>query len=322
VRSECATPAEIEAFYSHDYVAALRRVERAGVATAHDRERHGIGTMENPVYPGLFTRAATTVGGSIRAGELASEGRHVFHPAGGTHHGQPDRASGFCYFNDPVFAILALLKNGKERVVYVDLDAHHGDGVQNAFKHNQAVWTVSLHEEGRWPHTGARDDVGGGRSLNLPVPAELNDTEFLYLMSEAALPYIDAVRPDATVIVCGADALAGDPLSHLSLSNAAVWTGVETILARTPAAVVLGGGGYNPWTLARCWTGLWGRMCGVREMPLLPERGCDLLASLRCDLVDEEDIKPEWLTTLADKPQEGPVRDAVRRLVDQPYVVS
>src|SRR5207344_3103305 len=104
-----------------------------GNVNAEERTRYGLGTMENPLFPGLFERAATSVGGSILAAQLALEGRVAFHPAGGTHHGRPGRASGFCYFNDPVFAVLTLLRAGLERVLYVDLDAHHGDGVQDAF---------------------------------------------------------------------------------------------------------------------------------------------------------------------------------------------
>src|SRR5690606_37637711 len=124
----------------------------------------------NPLFPGLFERAATSVGGSILAARLALEGRIAYHPAGGTHHGRPDRASGFCYFNDPAFAILALLEAGLERVLYVDLDAHHGDGVQDAFAADERVHTVSIHEAGRWPGTGAASDTGDGRACNLPVP--------------------------------------------------------------------------------------------------------------------------------------------------------
>jgi acetoin utilization protein AcuC len=307
--------ASLVRFHDHQYVAALRDADAAGQVTVAMRERFGFGTLENPLFPGVFTRAATAVGGSILAAELALEGRVAFHPAGGTHHGQPGRASGFCYFNDPVFAIMTLLDRGSQRVLYVDLDAHHGDGVQNAFAGDPAVLTISLHESGRWPHSGAADDTGGGNAINLPVPPGFNDSELEYLLQHRVLPTAEAFTPQAVVITCGTDALDGDPLSRLALSNGALWNAVERVVELTGPAVVLGGGGYNPWTLARCWTGLWARLSG-RDIPAtLPPSAQAILAGLHCDLVDDEDVRPEWLTTLLDSPNVGPVRKDVRDLV-------
>ena len=304
-------------FHASDYVQALRQASETGRVDFEVRRRYAIGTMENPVFPGVFERAATSVGGSILAAELALEGRIVFHPAGGTHHGRPDRASGFCYFNDPVFAILALLKAGVERVVYIDLDAHHGDGVQDAFARDVRVRTISLHEQGRWPYSGDIADTGEGRACNLPVPAHINDSELGVLLEEVVLPLTQTAAPQALVVTCGADALDGDPLSSMQLSNVALWSAVERIAALAPAVVVLGGGGYNPWTLARYWSGLWGRLSG-REIPReLPADALAILRGLRCDLIDDEDIRPEWLTTLADRPNRGAVRDDIRVLADR-----
>ncbi len=309
-----ATDDELRGFHRRDYVEALRAAERAGGASLAMRERHSIGTRENPVFPGLFARAAASVGGSILAAQLALDGTVAFHPAGGTHHGRPERASGFCYFNDPVFALRRLAAGGLSRILYVDLDAHHGDGVQDAVRDDARIHTISIHEAGRWPYTGAADDRGGGRSRNYPVPAGFNDTELRFLMQRAVLPHLDRLQPQAVVIVCGTDALAGDPLSGLMLSNRALWDAVESLVARVPAAVVLGGGGYNPWTVARCWTGLWARLSG-RQMPAtLPPVARRLLEGLSCDLIDEELIDPAWTTTLADPPREGAVRKAVAEL--------
>ena len=121
---------------------ALQYAESEGRVAPEVRERYQLGTLENPLFPGLFERAAMTVGGSIQAAELALQGHVVFHPSGGTHHGRPDRASGFCYFNDPVFAIRTLLAAGIGTVAYVDLDAHHGDGVEDAFRADSRVTTA------------------------------------------------------------------------------------------------------------------------------------------------------------------------------------
>ena len=305
---------DLQRFHHADYVAALREADRKGSVEKHVRDRYRIGTMENPLFPGLFKRASTAVGGSIHAAELAMDGRVVFHPSGGTHHGRPDRASGFCYFNDPVFALLTFLEAGLERVLYVDLDAHHGDGVQDAFENDPRVLTLSVHEERRWPHSGPVEDRAAGGARILPVPKGFNDSELDYLVENALLPLASAFEPEALVITCGADPLEGDPLSKLSLSNTGLWRAVEKLVAVCPRAAVLGGGGYNPWTVIRCWAGLWGRLSG-REVPaVLPGPAREFLAGLECDLIDEDEVPDNWLTTLADEPNNGPVRPQIERL--------
>jgi acetoin utilization protein AcuC len=317
VVSPRASIEELEWFHTPDYVAALRRASETGVVDREIREHHAIGTMENPLFPGVFERAATSVGGSIRAAELALEGRLAFHPAGGTHHGRRDRASGFCYFNDPVAAILRLLRAGVDPVLYVDLDAHHGDGVQEAFAGDPRVHAISIHEAGRWPHTGALEDAGGGRALNLPVPKGFRDAELGLLLDDVVLPLADRIAPEAVVITCGADALAGDPLASMALTNVALWNAIERVVAVAPHAVALGGGGYNPWTLARYWTGIWARLSRRAIPDRLPERASEQLRSLGCDLIDDEDIDPRWISTLADVATRDGVRDEVRTLRDR-----
>jgi acetoin utilization protein AcuC len=317
VVSPRASVDELEWFHTPDYVAALRCASDTGAVDRATRERYAIGTMENPLFAGMFERASTAVGGSIRAAELALKGQIVFHPAGGTHHGRRDRASGFCYFNDPVFAILRLLRAGLDPVLYVDLDAHHGDGVQDAFAEDPRVHTISIHEAGRWPYTGAFEDAGGGRAVNLPVPKGFHDAELKLLIDDVVLPLSDRIAPEALVLTCGADALAGDPLASMALTNVALWNAIERIVATAPIAIVLGGGGYNPWTLARYWTGIWGRLSG-REIPKrLPEHASEQLRALGCDLIDDEDVQPRWFDTLADIPTSERLRDEVRTLRDR-----
>ncbi|WP_343079099.1 acetoin utilization protein AcuC [Ostreiculturibacter nitratireducens] len=313
LRSPVADDALLSRFHAPEYISALRDSEGARSVTEAARERHNIGTLENPVFPGLFNRAATSVGGSYLAGELAAKGALAYHPAGGTHHGLRDRANGFCFFNDPVFAILALLDAGLERVLYADLDAHHGDGVEVAFADDPRVMTISVHEEDRWPFTGLVSDRAGGNARNLPVPREMNDTEFDLLMAEAVLPAAQGFSPQAVVVTTGADALKGDPLSSLALSNTCLWDAVEALVALAPRAVVLGGGGYNPWTLARAWSGLWARLSGQSIPDELPAEARDLLKTLECDLVDDEDEQdPAWFTTIADRRNDGPIRERFR----------
>ena len=279
------------------------------------RKRYQIGTRENPLFPGIFERAATAVGGSILAAELALDGHLVFHPSGGTHHGRADRASGFCYFNDPVFAILSMLRAGRERVVYVDLDAHHGDGVELAFARETKVRTVSIHEANRWPHTGALGEGLAHDAWNFPVPAGFNDAELRFLMDGAVLPLIQGFDADALVVCCGADCLAADPLSGMQLGNVALWDTVDRIVSLGLPTVLLGGGGYNPWTVARYWSGIWGRIAGYRIPAKLPDPVVALLATMECDLIDDDELDAAWITTMADNPNPGTVRETVKSLL-------
>jgi acetoin utilization protein AcuC len=322
VASTVASIEQLTRFHSPDYVAALQEADRTGKVSTQSRRTYNIGTMENPFFPGLYRRATTSVGGSIMAAGLAGDGRTVYHPSGGTHHGVANGAKGFCYFNDVVFAILTFLDLGFERLLYLDLDAHHGDGVQSAFETDPRVLTISIHEENRWPYTGDVADTGCGHARNIPVPAGFNDSELQFVMDEAVLPMATRFAPDAVVVCCGADGLAGDPLSSLALSNVALWDGVESAVELAAPAVVVGGGGYNPWTVARCWTGLWGRLAGFEIPDRLPASARAILARLESDLIDEEDVEDSWTETLADAPNEGAVRAEVTEVVRKALKVA
>ncbi len=174
--------------------------------------------------------------------------------------------------------------------------------------------TVSIHEQDRWPYSGAADNRRNGGARNLPVPKGFNDSELDYLVQNAVLPLARDFSPEALVICCGADCLAGDPLSGMMLSNGALWCAVQELISLQQPTVVLGGGGYNPWTVARYWAGLWGTLTGQELPETLPQEAVDLLSAMECDLIDEEDIEDEWLTRLVDSPYDGPVRDAIRSL--------
>jgi acetoin utilization protein AcuC len=316
LQSPQASLETITRFHTPEYVAASREAEVASRVSPEAREAYNIGTMENPVFQGLYERASTSVGGSILAAEAALERGVAFHPAGGTHHGLPNRANGFCFFNDPVFSILTLLDHGKTRVLYIDLDAHHGDGVEAAFADDPRVMTISMHEENRWPFTGRLGDVAAGRARNIPVPRKLNDSEFDRLIDGAILPMARNFAPDAMVLTCGADPLRGDPLSSLDLSNTALIDGILRLVPLSPATVVLGGGGYNPWTVARFWTALWGRLAGFEVPKALPAAARELFETFDCDLVDDDEHEPYWFDTLLDPRNDGPVREEIVQLVE------
>jgi len=301
-------------FHNEEYVRALKSADEAGMASPAHREAYHFGTMENPLFKGVFARASTTVGGSIEAAKQALAGKIAFHPSGGTHHGMKDRAHGFCYFNDPAFAIFTFLDAGLERILYVDIDAHHGDGVEAAFADEPRVHTLSIHEENRWPYTGLLADQKPGQT-NVPVPQGINDTEYKLIMDELVLPYCERFGPQAIVITCGADGLKDDPLSKMGLSNGALWGAVLALKQQSPACVVLGGGGYNPWTTVRCWVGLWGLLAGYELPDVLPANAQKILAKFDSDLIDEEDREEGWITTLVDAPNQGRVRNEVKTLI-------
>ena len=308
-----AKPAALMAWHTPEYVQALQDAEAAGAVSEAVRLRHGLGTHSNPVFPEVFRRPATSAGAAMLAADLVRDGGVVYTPAGGTHHGMPDRANGFCYLNDPVLCILTLRRLGIARVAYVDIDAHHCDGVEHAFAGDARVLLVSVHEEGRWPFTGKLEDDGGGNCFNLPVPKGFNDTEMRAVLDGLILPRVAAHRPEAIVLQCGADALLEDPLSRLALSNNAHRGVVTALRDMAPRLIVVGGGGYNPWSVARCWAGVWATLAGEEIPERLPQAAEAVLRALAGAGHDRgRPVAEALFTTLNDPPRDGPVRDEVR----------
>ncbi|MEM1387557.1 MAG: acetoin utilization protein AcuC [Pseudomonadota bacterium] len=308
-----AKPNALARWHSTAYLNALQTAEAEQAVSDETRQRYRLGTASNPVFSEMFRRPATAAGASILAGELLAEGGVIYNPGGGTHHGMRDHANGFCYLNDPVLAILSLQANGAPRVAYVDIDAHHCDGVEAAFADDPRVRLVSVHEEKRWPFTGALDDEGSGNCYNLPVPRSLNDAEFAQILEELILPAVEAFAPDAVVLQCGADALEEDPLSRLGLSNNAHWATVEALRGIAPRYLVLGGGGYNPWSVGRCWAGVWATLIGADIPKRLPDAAEAIMRAVPWK-GNRRARNPDQalFTTLRDRPRLGPVREIVR----------
>lgn len=309
-QSPRAKPAALALWHDPGYIAALQAAEARGIATPEEVARYRLGTLSNPVFPEVFRRPATSAGGAMLAAGLLRAGGVVYVPAGGTHHGMPDRANGFCYTNDPVLAMLTFRGLGIRRIAYVDIDAHHCDGVEYAFAGDPEALLISVHEEGRWPFTGAIEEDGGGTCFNLPVPRGFNDTEMRAVLHELILPRVAAFRPEAIVLQCGADALLEDPLSRLALSNNAHWAVVAALRPLAPRYLVLGGGGYDPWSVGRCWTGVWATLAGAEIPDRLPPAAMAVLAALPRGRRPEP--APHMVTTLRDAPREGPLRPEVR----------
>ena len=309
-----ATPEQAARFHDPGYIAALARAEAAQSVDEADRAQYRIGAEGNPVYPEIYRRPMISAGGVLLAASLTAQGGIAYCPGGGTHHGRPDRASGFCYLNDPVLGMLAWLDQGLSRIAYLDIDAHHGDGVQDAFANDDRVLTISVHEAGRWPRTGLAEDRAGGAARNFPVPAGFNDSEMHVLMQRAILPLIEAHRPDAVFLQCGADALEEDPLSRLSLSNNVHWDVVRAIRDLAPRLIVTGGGGYNPWSVARCWAGVWATLNDFAIPDALPQAAEAVLRGLRYNRAAGRNPPAHWFTTLRDTPRAGHVRAEIEAL--------
>ena len=231
IESPIATTEQLCRFHDPAYVAAVMEAERTQKATPELIAKHNIGKLENPVYGEIFRRPATAAGASLLAADLVAEGRarRVHTPAGGTHHGRPDRASGFCYFNDPVLAILRLQDHGAGRIAYVDVDAHHCDGVEDATHDDPSVLTLSIHEHGRWPHRAETAHRQTPTVGNWPLPRGSGDALFRQVFEGELLPRVTAFAPEVVIMQCGADALADDPLSRLELSNRAIWRAVRDV---------------------------------------------------------------------------------------------
>jgi acetoin utilization protein AcuC len=315
IDSPTATAAELERFHAPDYIAALQAAEAAQAVSAEDSERYNIGRGGNPVFGEIFRRPATACGASLAAADMLAQGRArtIYSPAGGTHHGQRAAASGFCYLNDPVLAILRLLDHGIARVAYVDLDAHHCDGVEAALGDDPRVLLASIHEAGRWPQTGA---VDAGRAVNIPAPAGLNDSEFALLFDNSLLPHVAAFKPQVLVVQGGADALADDPLSNLALSNNALWRAGAALQRLGLPMLMTGGGGYNPWSVARAWVGMWGTLNSYQIPATLPPAAESLLRSLHWHRRKDQPRPEAWFSTLQDEPADGPIRAEVSALAD------
>lgn len=318
VNSPRAKPKALHVWHEPDYVAALQDAERTQEISDEKRDRFQLGTVSNPIYPEVFRRPATAAGASLLSGELLRDGGIIYHPGGGTHHGMPGYANGFCYLNDPVLAILSLKRNGARRVAYVDIDAHHADGVEHGFAEDPETLLISVHEEGRWPRTGALTDRGVGQVFNLPVPRGMNDTEMALIRDRLILPLVEDFAPDAIVLQCGADAVEEDPLSKLELSNNAHWAVVAGLKALgAPRLLVLGGGGYNPWSVGRLWTGVWATLNGYEVPDALPSEAEDVLKALHWHGARRGKDRPaHWTTTLRDAPRPGPVHAEVRNRIE------
>ncbi|WP_373886539.1 acetoin utilization protein AcuC [Sinomonas sp. ASV322] len=276
-----ASDDELAMVHTRDYIAEVRRVSEDPTDPAPER---GLGTEDDPAFAGMHEASARIAGGSLEAADaiLAGRAQHAVNFAGGMHHAAADHASGFCIYNDAALAIRRLLDGGLSRVVYIDTDAHHGDGTQSIFWNDPRVLTISLHESGLtlFPGTGFAHEVGGpdalGAAVNVALPARTGDAGWLRAFHAIVPPLVEAFRPDAIVSQHGCDSHALDPLTNLRTSVDAQREAALTI-SRLAARhcddrwLATGGGGYDVVRVVpRVWTHLVGVAAG-HPIPLRTE---------------------------------------------------
>lgn len=264
-------PAErvaLKKFHTARYLHTLKAASKGKFEA--DALNMGIGTSDCPIFADMYNYSALACGATLVGAELILSGKAdaVFNPSGGLHHAGPERASGFCYLNDVALGCMKLAEAGK-KVLYLDVDVHHGDGVANAFYDRDEVMTISFHESGRmlFPGTGFEDEIGSGRGagycVNVPLPPGTYDQEYMRAFNAIAVPLIKAFRPDVIVFELGADGLAGDPLAHLCLTNNTYAEIISILLGFDKAILMTGGGGYNIANTVRAWALGWAVLCGA-----------------------------------------------------------
>ncbi|MGD2029782.1 MAG: acetoin utilization protein AcuC [Desulfobacterales bacterium] len=239
--------------------------------------KYGLGSGDNPLFSGLYDWSLLVTGATLQCiHQILNENREIaFNIAGGLHHAMQHRASGFCYLNDPAIGIAKMVQDGL-RVVYLDVDVHHGDGVEAAFYNTDRVLTVSLHQHGHtlFPGTGFPEDMGQGPgrgyAVNVPLAPGTDDDLYIWVFMELVPPLVHAFDPDILVTQLGVDTLATDPLGGLNLTTTGFSKIVREIKSWGLRWVALGGGGYNIMNVARAWTQSWAIMKGVEIPDRLP----------------------------------------------------
>lgn len=260
-----AAAAELTLFHTPEYVSVVQALSQGDDAIP--AYRYGFGPGDNPVFPGMYDSERLKVGSALQAAELLREGSCdvAFSYNGGLHHGGADYASGFCVFNDAAVAIHWLLQQGL-RVAYVDIDVHHGDGVQAAFYDTDQALTISLHQDGRtlFPGTGHVSETGAGAgegfSVNVPLPPHTDDETYLWAFREIVPPLLERFAADIVVTQLGVDTHLNDPLAQMGLTTHGQEALFRMLRDLSPRWLALGGGGYDMDVVPRAWTLAFGVM--------------------------------------------------------------
>jgi len=299
--------------HSEDYLKALQRVSQGEIF--QEMLSFGIGTEDNPPLRGIYDWsrkcAGATLDGMIEL--LDKDTDIIFNPLGGFHHGLRSQAEGFCYINDIVIAIKEAL-NHNVKISYMDIDAHHGNGVQKAFYNEERVQFISIHESGKYlyPYSGFVEESGDGNgegfTINIPLPPKTDDEIYLEVFHRIVLPLIKGFGPDVLVAQLGADSLISDPLTDLMLTNNSYTEIVRELKGLCAKILATGGGGYDIYRTARCWTLAWAILNDVEPR--------DEFAGLVGGMMFGPEME---VGSLHDRPYTitGPEKDKIRQEVDK-----
>jgi acetoin utilization protein AcuC len=251
-------------FHTPALIQAIQKADRGEFEI--EMLEFGLGTNDNPILPGIYEWSLRAAGGTHQALEHIINGQAdaAFNPLGGFHHAMPDHVEGFCYLNDISVSIIAILNQmPRLKVAYIDCDAHHGNGVQEAFYEDPRVLVISLHETGKtlYPWSGWETETGRGEgkgfTINIPLEPGTDDEVYAFAFDAVVPPLVRSFAPDIIVAELGADTLISDPLTHLKLTNNGYQQTVRRIRELCPKVIGLGGGGYDLYRTARCWTLAW-----------------------------------------------------------------
>jgi acetoin utilization protein AcuC len=302
----------LETVHDVDYIDALRR---ASSGVDESILRYNLGRTECPVFPGVFDYALACVAATCTGLEAILDGRAAvaFNPVGGMHHAMPGHAEGFCYLNDPAIALQRLVSVGC-RPLYLDIDAHHGNGVQRVFYDRGDVLTISVHESGKtlYPFGGFETEIGEGPgrgfNVNFPLPVDTDDDLYLAVFAAVIEPLLEAYEPDVIVLVMGADTLSADPLAHLRLTNNGLAAVVRRVTETGVPILALGGGGYDLDAVTRAWTMSWAALTGVEVPEPDPALGGALAGSIEMGLSGLRDRR----VVVAGAARSNNVRECIR----------
>ena len=270
VASVAAERLVLKKFHSARYLHALKTAAKVRWDT--EALDMGIGTPDCPVFAGMYDYGVLAAGATLSGVKqiLSGAADVAFNPSGGFHHAGPEKASGFCYINDVALACMTLAEEGK-RVLYLDVDVHHGDGVAYAFYDRSDVMTISFHQNPKtlFPGTGFEDEIGKGQGkgycVNVPLAVGTYDEVYMKAFESIALPLIGVYNPDVFVFELGADGLAGDPLANLYLTNNVYAEVIKYLLSFDKPILATGGGGYNIANTVRAWALAWSIFAGAES---------------------------------------------------------
>ena len=320
VFNEPARMDELTSFHDIDYLKALKKAEIYQDLDLTEKKKYNLGIGVNPIFKEVYSRPASAAKSSMRAIEFLASGKaeKILNFSGGTHHGRKNFASGFCFLNDCILAILKAKELGFKEILYIDLDAHHCDAVQDHFVNDSNVQIISIHEKNKWPRTGKLEESKIKNLMNIPVPENFNDTEMLFILNELIIPYCKTLNPDITIIQAGTDSLKDDPQSKMILTNCVYWHSISVLKEISSKILILGGGGYNPYITAKAWAGNW-LVLNSKEKLLqskMTNECKEILRSLKWkNSRVRNGIPNKWLDNWIDEVEEIPIRDEVKELV-------